>query len=151
MEYLLDITNSTSANFDLEEYIKPDVLEPSDSENMPDPSCVDLSDLDTFLSSLAPPPPPQLVCRPKANFDPSNMPSPLDLDSIKRGRPRKTRQSEEDPSTSARRERNRQAAQRCRDKRQARLEELEAEIEQLRNEKHAMMAELIRLGARPSI
>jgi hypothetical protein len=41
------------------------------------------------------------------------------------------------------------AAQRCREKKMARIEELESEVEQLRREKEQMLAELVRLGARP--
>lgn len=75
---------------------------------------------------------------------------------VKRGRPRKD--SDPQPATStvsaapasdqSRRERNRLAAQRCRERRLARMEELEEEIDKLKREKEEMMAELIRLGAR---
>jgi hypothetical protein len=166
-------TTDTLTDIDLEEFIRADLLAGNpelDALDMPSPEGIiepGLRNFDSLISSFFPPSfrMPIGVVRPVEERigDQPNPPSqskaiPLDSrhqDStftleVRRGRPRKEPDAQEDPYTQHRRERNRLAARRCRVRRQAKIEELEAEIEQLRQERGVMMAELIRLGARPS-
>lgn len=152
-------------DFDLSEYILEERIDglQDPALDMPDPS-----DLDSFFAELmlpvqAPrpysPTPLPTALRSTAPAGPtfrqvsqtvaSSPTSSQSQPQGQRGRPRKASDSTENASTCTRRERNRQAAQRCRERRQARVDELEAEIELLRTEREAMLAELVRLGARP--
>lgn len=136
-----DMNNSKSVeDFDLDQYIRTELLEPAAQPcDMPDPTdYIALAELDSFFSKLQ---------SPNAVDNKASVIKPYRREEPRRGRPRQASDTSENPGVFARRERNRQAAQRCRDRRLARLEELEAEIEILRQEKEMMMAELVRLGA----
>lgn len=150
-------TTSPLDDYDLEEYIAAEFLDVPAADTV-------TGELDRFLASLYAAP--YRSCETVGPSTPfvASANAPEAQRPVKRGRPRK----DSDPDTplptststtstttmtngqdQSRRERNRLAAQRCRERRLAKMEELESEIEQLKREKEAMMAELIRLGARP--
>lgn len=136
--------SSHPVDFDLEEYISAEFLDTSDTTPI-------TGELDLFLASLHPYRSTSDTPGTTTTTDTAPDQQPT---TTKRGRPRKDSDTDPAPyptssAEKSRRERNRLAAQRCRERRLARVEELEAEVEQLRREKEAMMAELIRLGGKP--
>ena len=150
--YLTEPPYPTSYDFDLEEYLMADLFEENKEQSVFDMPSLDGSSNDlpiVFNLPLSSAPSASDIKREYPRDAEDTLESTTNSMGLKRGRPRLKESSSEsitDPSLESRREKNRKAAQRCRDRREARVRELEAEVERLKRERDQMMAELVRLS-----